>query len=306
MSKKQQHLISLDEFSCDEILELFKLAEKYLEAPFSNLLQKKTLVNLFFENSTRTRSSFEIAARNLSAEVVNIDISTSSLKKGESDIDTILTIEAMNPDFVTIRHSYSGIVKKMSKIVKTLSVINSGDGSGSHPTQALLDCFTIYKRGSFKNLEEFKGLKVAICGDIINSRVARSNIELLTKLRAEIRLIGPVSLLPKYWKQGNIEQFNVLNDGIKGVDVIQLLRIQKERMRDCSMTSNKDYFNCYGITEELLAKQKKRCFVMHPGPMNQGVEIERQVASNSGRCSVIEQVSNGVAMRQAILHFLNR
>jgi len=301
---KQKHFIDVDQLSLKQIEQIFSKADKYLKKPLNSSLKGKRLINLFFENSTRTRSSFEIAAKNSGAEVVNIDVSTSALKKGESEKDTILTLNAMEPDFITIRHSFGGIVKKLAEYSDRAVVVNSGDGAHAHPTQALLDAFTIYKAYKFKKITEFKKLTVAICGDVLNSRVARSNIRLLTMLGAKIHLIGPPTLLPKNMDSANLKIFYDLKEGVKGVNVIMALRIQKERMMSCFIPSISDYFKVYGITRDVLDLAKSNCILLHPGPMNRNVEIESSLAEDPKVSQVLKQVRHGVAIRQAVLELL--
>lgn len=298
MTKTRRDLINISTLTDNEIEQIFELAAQYLEQPRTNILQDSVLVNLFFEESTRTRSSFEIAAKNMGAEVINIDVSKSSLKKGETEIDTVKTLTAMQPNFITIRHYAAGAVESLAQY-STASIINSGDGAHAHPTQALLDAFTIkQKKASFKNL------KIAICGDIINSRVARSNLELLTRLGAEIRLLGPDTLLPKNLPNHGL--YHNLEEGIKDVDVIIMLRLQKERMKNSFLPSLSEYYKFYGLTQAKLERNAKSdVIVLHPGPMNRNVEIANDVADNPEICLVLEQVRNGVAVRQAILDFLN-
>jgi aspartate carbamoyltransferase catalytic subunit len=313
-------LISIDQLSAAEINEIHTEAEKYFYqssssnhssiAKFSNflncdkkILKGKILVNFFFENSTRTRMSFEIAAKRMGAEVVNIDISLSSLKKGESIIDTAKTINAMRPDFVAIRHNSSGIVELLKKHISA-SLINAGDGTNEHPSQALLDSFVIKQHK--KNL---KNLKVAICGDVLHSRVARSNIKLLQKFGAEIHVITPPTLMPhdyKNWLQENwnVKLFNSLAEGITGVDVVMMLRIQQERMLGCYIPSLGEYFKLFGLTHEKL-KLAPNALVLHPGPINRDVEISSALADDPKVSLILEQVEAGVAVRQALLKFLS-
>lgn len=298
-----KHFIDIDQLSVEDVVTIFAKAEQFITSPYSICLKDRKLINLFFENSTRTRSSFEIAALNLGADVINIDVSTSSLQKGESDQDTVLTLNAMLADFITIRHGDSGMVQKLSEY-SDASIINSGDGSYAHPTQALLDCFTIYKVKGFRDIAEFKKLTVTICGDIINSRVARSNIKLLTKLGSEIRLVGPSTLLPKFMVQDNIELFFDLKNAVRGTDVIYTLRVQRERMKSCSIPSMREYYYLYGVNYDVLNCAKKDCIILHPGPMNRNIEIMSMLADNVKVCKVLDQVRNGVVVRQAVLEFL--
>ncbi len=309
-------LISIDQLSVSDIKQIHDLAKSFfrnddLKRSFANAqddknfsLSGKILVNFFFENSTRTRTSFEIAAKRMGAEVVNIDISLSSLKKGESIIDTAKTINAMNPDFVAIRHNSSGILNILKKYIPA-SLINAGDGTNEHPSQALLDSFTI-----LQHKESLQNLKVAICGDVLHSRVARSNIKLLKKFGAEIRVITPPTLMPFEYKSWLKEQFDVtvfdnLESGIKDADVVMMLRIQQERMLGCYIPSLSEYFKIFGLTHEKLKAAKPDVLVLHPGPINRDVEISSDLADDEKFSLILEQVEAGVAVRQSILQFLN-
>lgn len=298
-------LISIDQLSLQDINEIHDSAEKYFRTtPNYNLeLAGKILVNFFFENSTRTRTSFEIAAKRMGAEVVNIDISLSSLKKGESIIDTAKTINVMKPDFVAIRHNGSGITALLKKYLSA-SLINAGDGTNEHPSQALLDSFVIRKHK--KNLQN---LKIAICGDVLHSRVARSNIKLLKKFGCEVRVITPPTFITHEYKNWmkeswNVEVFESLEQGIAGVDVVMMLRIQQERMQGCYIPSLSEYFKLFGLTHEKLKAAKPDVLVLHPGPINRDVEISSALADDENVSLILEQVEAGVAVRQAILKFL--
>lgn len=306
---KSKNLISINDLSEKEINSLLERAQDHFEnnrkRKFKPILEGKTLVNFFFENSTRTRTSFEIAAYNLGANVVNIDISLSSLKKGETIIDTAKTINAMNPDFVTIRHNSSGIVDLLAKYMNA-SVINAGDGTNEHPSQALLDVFTI-----LQNKKKINGLEIAICGDILHSRVARSNMILLSKLGANIRLIMPTTLITKDFESWAATKFGAkiyqdLESGIKNADVIMMLRIQQERMLGCFIPSSNEFFNIFGLTHKKLELAKKDVIVLHPGPINRDVEISSDLADDENFSLILNQVESGVAVRQAILEFLNK
>lgn len=299
-------LISIDDLSIQDIDHLHDEAAKYLENPRNYIpkLKDKVLVNFFFENSTRTRMSFEIAAKRLGIKVVNLDISLSSLKKGESIIDTAKTIDAMNPDFVAIRHNSSGIVSLLKEHISA-SLINAGDGANEHPSQALLDSFIIRKHKKTLN-----NLKVAICGDVLHSRVARSNIKLLTKYGCKINVIMPPTLITKDYKdwlkeKWNAEVFESLDVGIKDVDVVMMLRIQQERMIGCYIPSLSEYFKTYGLTHEKL-KLTNNAIVLHPGPINRDVEISSKLADDSSVSLILDQVEAGVVTRQAILDFISK
>lgn len=300
-------LISIDQISVDDANAIFNFADKYLLNPAldANFLKSKILVNFFFENSTRTRTSFEIASKRMGVEVVNIDISLSSLKKGESITDMSKTINAMSPDFVVIRHNLSGIIPLLKKHIDKSSIINAGDGTNEHPTQGLLDAFTIkrYKKN-------FKNLKVAICGDVLHSRVARSNIKLLTKLGCKISVITPQTLVTKdyrNWLYDNwgVELYCNLDSGIKDADVVMMLRIQQERMSGCYIPSLEEYFRYFGLSENSIKFAKSDVLVLHPGPINREVEISSNLADNEKHSAILTQVESGVVVRQAILKFLN-
>lgn len=261
------------------------------------LLRGKTIVNLFFENSTRTRTTFELAAKRLSADVLNINIETSATAKGEGLLDTVRNIQAMHVDMFVVRHSESGAPYFIARHVEPhVSVINAGDGRHSHPTQAMLDMFTIrrYKR-------TFEDLQVAIVGDILHSRVARSQILALNTLGVgQIRVIGPRTLLPVDAESLGVRVFHKMDDGLKDVDVVMMLRLQKERMRGAMLPSEHEYFACFGLTRERLRFAKPDAIVMHPGPINRGVEIESRVADGDSSV-ILQQVGYGIAIRMAIM-----
>jgi aspartate carbamoyltransferase catalytic subunit len=308
MAIENRNLLSIKNLSTQEIEQILDNSQTHFvhnqQKLINTSLQGKILVNFFFENSTRTRTSFEIAAKNLGAKVVNIDISLSSLKKGESLIDTAKTISAMNPDFVAIRHNASGIVELLSKYIDA-SVINAGDGTNEHPSQALLDAFTIRQ-----NKGRIEGLEIAICGDVLHSRVARSNIFLLSKLGAKIRLIMPPTLIItgfEDWVKNNwgIKVYQSLEAGIKDVDVIMMLRIQQERMESCFIPSLGEYYKLFGLDHQKLKLAKKDVIVLHPGPINRDVEISSDLADDNNFSLILNQVEAGVAVRQAILEFLS-
>jgi len=297
-----EHLITLQEVSAEQISEILKLAKVFKEVNERQvkkvpILKGKTVANFFFENSTRTKTSFEIAAKRLSADVLNLAISSSSVAKGETLIDTIRTIEAMQIDMVVIRHGVSGVPLMLTRNIKS-HVINAGDGMHEHPTQGLLDMFTIMDKK--KHLE---GLTVAIVGDIAHSRVARSNIWGLTKMGAKVRVVGPTTLIPRDIEQMGVEVYNDLEKGIKGADVVNILRIQLERMKKHLFPTIREYAMLFGVNTTKLKAAKSDCLVMHPGPMNRGIEISPNVAD--GPQSVIEeQVTNGVAVRMAVLYLM--
>jgi aspartate carbamoyltransferase catalytic subunit len=263
-------------------------------------LRGKTVVNLFFEDSTRTRISFELAAKRLSADVINFAAKGSSLSKGESLKDTAQTLEAMGADAIVLRHSASGSALRLAETDWVeASVINAGDGCHEHPTQALLDCHTIHQAKGC-----IDGLKVAICGDILHSRVARSNIFLLTKLGAEVRVIAPPTLMPAFVEQLGVKVFYTLTEGIQDVDVVLMLRLQLERMNGQYFPSLKEFFHFYGLDRQKLQLAKPDAIVMHPGPINRGVEIDSEIADDINQSVITQQVELGVAVRMACLESL--
>jgi aspartate carbamoyltransferase catalytic subunit len=301
---KPQHMLAISDFSPFEIAAILDLAQHYAEhgkalSTAQKVLAGQTQVNLFFENSTRTQSSFEIAGKRLGADVMNMAIAMSSVAKGETLIDTAMTINAMHPDYLVVRHQSSGAVELLAQKV-SCAVLNAGDGQHEHPTQALLDALTI--RRHFGKLE---GLTVSICGDILHSRVARSNIHLLSRMGARVRVVAPSTLLPSGIANFGVEVFRNMADGLRDADVVMMLRLQLERMSGAFVPSLREFYQFYGLTEEKLAHAKPNALVMHPGPMNRGVEIDSSVAD--GAQSVIrEQVEMGVAVRMAVLDALDR
>lgn len=300
----KKNLISIKDLSKPEIEWILDRSEKYFfKQQLDDKLKGKILINFFFENSTRTRTSFEIAAKRLDCQVVNIDISLSSLKKGESLIDTTKTINAMRPDFVAIRHNASGIVHLLSEYIDS-SVINAGDGTNEHPSQALLDAFVIRQ-----NKGRIQDLEIAICGDVLHSRVARSNVILLNKLGAKVRLITPPTLISKGFEEWAFDNWGIkvyqsLHEGIKNADVIMMLRIQQERMIGHHIPSLAEYYKLYGLDHNKLALAKKDVIVLHPGPINRDVEISSDLADDKKFSLILNQVEAGVAVRQAILEWL--
>ena len=264
------------------------------------LLRGRTLINLFFEASTRTQSSFELAGKRLGADVVNMSPRSSSMTKGETLIDTAVTLNAMKPDLLVVRHSSSGAAALLSQKVGC-SVINAGDGQHEHPTQALLDALSL--RRAFGDID---GLVVAICGDVLHSRVARSNVILLQLLGAHVRLVGPPTLMPSGADRWGVEVHHDMRKGVEGADVVMMLRLQLERMQGAFVPSVREYFRFYGLDREKLAKASPRVRVMHPGPMNRGVEIESGIADDPEISLVQDQVEMGVAVRMAILASLAR
>ena len=302
MLLKKKNIFGIEELSKEEIELIFEETRKFKalskkDIKKSAALKGRTVINIFFENSTRTRTSFELAGKRLGADVINISVSTSAISKGESLMDTALTLDAMHTDIYVLRHSVAGTAKMFAKYVKG-SVIDAGDGANEHPTQALLDAFTILEtRGSLE------GLKVAIVGDIIHSRVAKSNIYLLKKYGAEITLVGPKTLVPEEFKQFGVKIVDRIDDIIEESDVINLLRIQTERQNDSFFPSIREYHDLYGMNSERLARTKKDVIIMHPGPMNRGVEISFDVA-DCDRQVILDQVENGVAVRMALLKLI--
>ena len=260
-------------------------------------LRGKTTVNLFFEPSTRTRTSFELAAKRLSTDVINFSVPTSSVVKGESLIDTALTVQALGADFIIIRHSSSGVPHLLAKNLR-VSVINAGDGTNEHPTQALLDAFTIREKKG-----KVEGLTVAIVGDIAHSRVAKSNMYCLQKLGARVRLIGPPTLIPKEFHEMGVEVYHNMEEGMKGVEVLMMLRIQMERQGKGFFPSTEEYSRNWGLTPARLALTEDDVIVMHPGPMNRGIEIASEIADGP-KSVILEQVTNGIAVRMAVLYLL--
>ncbi|HEY6507809.1 MAG TPA: aspartate carbamoyltransferase catalytic subunit [Vicinamibacterales bacterium] len=301
-SLRRKDLLGIEELSAEEITLVLDTAEAMKEIGSRTIkkvpaLRGKTVVNLFFEPSTRTRTSFEIAEKRLSADTLNIAIGTSSVVKGETLVDTALTLEAMAPDMIVLRHQSSGAGHLLSRICKS-AIINAGDGTHEHPTQALLDAFTIRERKG-----RLAGLKVAIIGDLVHSRVLRSNLHLLTKMGAETWVCAPPTLVPPEMRRFGVVVTSVVEEAVRDADVVMLLRIQLERMEGAYFSSLREYSTVFGMTEERLRLAKPDVIIMHPGPMTRGVEISSEVAD--GPYSVIlDQVSNGVAVRMAVLYLL--
>ena len=300
---KKIHLVETADLNTKEIEFILDEAKKFINfnkkrVKKSNLLEGRTIFNLFFEDSTRTRTSFEVAAKRLGADLINVAVKDSSINKGETLLDTMTTINSMNPDVLIVRHPEEGISKRISNNVDAC-VINAGDGSHEHPTQALLDALTIMNR--FNN---FSKLQIAICGDILHSRVARSNIIILSKLGAKVNVIGPKQWLPKNINKLPVEVYTDMKKGLKNCDIVMMLRIQKERIVGKIMPNQKTYFNKYGLDYNKLKYAKKNAYVMHPGPMNRGVEIDSKLADDITRSLIQEQVAMGVAIRMACLDIL--
>ena len=297
-----KHILGIEGLSPPDINYLLNLSEKFSQQlskrEKSSFLNNKTCINLFFENSTRTRTSFELAGKKLSADILNISVSSSSIKKGETLIDTAMTLNAMQPDILVVRHPDAGAVQLLSEKVNC-SVINAGDGPHEHPTQALLDALTILRRKKV-----ISGLKVAICGDILHSRVARSNIHLLNTLGAEVRVIAPNTLIPYGVENLGVRVYNDMRLGINDVDIIIMLRLQLERMSGSYVPSIREYFRFFGLDREKLNYAKSDALILHPGPMNRGVEIDSELADDLDRTAIFEQVQMGVAVRMACLYAL--
>lgn len=304
----RKDLLGIRELSVEDITTVLDTAESFKEISTREIkkvptLRGKTIVNLFFEPSTRTRTSFEIAAKRLSADAINISASTSSVTKGETLVDTARNLEAMAPDAIVIRHPSAGVPHQLAKMVDA-AIINGGDGAHEHPTQALLDAFTIREKKV-----RIAGLNVAIIGDITHSRVARSNIHLLTKLGAHVRVAGPRTLIPPRFEEivenseGSLTVSRSPDDAIAGSDVVIMLRIQRERMSEAFFPSLKEYSIQYGLTLRRLELAVADCIVLHPGPVNRGIEISSEVV-DSARSLILDQVTNGVAVRMAVLFLL--
>ncbi|NRA35022.1 MAG: aspartate carbamoyltransferase catalytic subunit [Polyangiaceae bacterium] len=295
-----RHLLGTRDLSCERAESIFETADAFLEVtrrPIKKVptLRGKTVINLFFEASTRTRTSFELAGKRLGADVVNMSLSSSSTSKGETLRDTVATLDAMHPDVIVVRHNASGAAHYLAERTRA-AVVNAGDGMHEHPTQALLDAFSIRgKRGSLK------GLKIAICGDIAHSRVARSNALLFPTLGAEVRLAGPRTLLPRFVDALGCKSYDRLEPAIEGADVVMMLRIQQERLGGASFSTLREYSRVFGLTVDRLNLAAPDALVMHPGPMNRGVEIADDVA-DCDRSLVLDQVEAGVAIRMAVLY----
>ncbi|MEK7314473.1 MAG: aspartate carbamoyltransferase catalytic subunit [Deltaproteobacteria bacterium] len=302
MRLKRKDLLGMEELEKDEIELILSSAESFKEVSTREIkkvptLRGKTVINLFYEASTRTRTSFELAAKRMSADAVNISVSASSASKGETLKDTVLNLEAMNPDCVVIRHSSSGAPHMIARYLKS-SVVNAGDGAHEHPSQALLDLFTVKEK-----LGDIKGLNIAIIGDIAHSRVARSNIHGFTKLGAEITVCGPPTMLPMGIESLGCRVTHDMTEAIKSADVIMMLRLQLERQKKGLFPSVREYSSLYGLNKERLKKAKEGVLIMHPGPVNRGVEISPDVADGE-HSLILEQVTNGVAIRMAIFYLL--
>lgn len=305
MTFRARHLLGIEHLAPAEITTLLDLAETYVDlnrrtVKHSDALAGMTQINMFFETSTRTQSSFELAGKRLGADVMNMSMQTSSLKKGETLIDTALTLNAMRPDLLVVRHPHSGAVNLLAEKVNC-AVLNAGDGRHEHPTQALLDALTIRRTKG-----RLQRLTVAICGDIAHSRVARSNLFLLGKMENRLRLIGPSTLMPSGVQELGCEVYENMHEGLKDADVVMMLRLQRERMDGGFIASEREYFHRWGLDAEKLALAKPDAIVMHPGPMNRGVEIDGTIADDINRSVIQDQVEMGVAVRMAAMDLLAR
>ena len=298
-----RHLLQIEGMAARDIQTILDTAEQYVERNHAvdkkhKILTGRTLINLFFENSTRTRTSFELAGKRLSMDVINISAAASSTAKGETLLDTAMTLNAMQADAIVLRTPHAGAVQLIAEKVSA-HVINAGDGAHEHPTQALLDALTIRRKKG-----KLSGLKVAICGDIANSRVARSNIHLLKTMGATVTLVAPPTLMPTGVDGFGVPATNDMREGLRDADVVMMLRIQHERMAGRGIASVRDYFMSYGLSYEKLRHAAPDALVMHPGPMNRGVEIDTDVADDIQRSAILDQVEMGVAVRQAVLELL--
>ena len=302
---RHRNLLGIEGLSADEIGLLLDVSETYVEQnrkanKKGTALRGRTIINIFFETSTRTRTSFELAGKRLGADTINMSVATSAIKKGETLLDTAITLNAMHPDVLVVRHPESGAVKLLAEKVDC-AVINAGDGSHEHPTQALLDALTIRRRTG-----RLRGLTVAICGDVLHSRVARSNIYLLQIMGARVRVVAPTTLLPMQVERLGVEAFHDMEKGLEDCDIVMMLRLQTERMQGNFVPSIREYFHYFGLTRDKLAFAKPDALVMHPGPMNRGVEIDSEIADDIDRSLIREQVEMGVAVRMACLDLLTR
>ena len=296
----QKHLLGIQDLSISDVNYILNEAKQFIKLNKSknkklDTLRGKTQINLFFEPSTRTQSSFELAGKRLGADVMSMNIVNSAIKKGETLMDTAMTLNAMHPDLIVIRHQDSGACNLLSQKVNC-TVINAGDGRREHPTQALLDALTIIEKKG-----KIQGLKISICGDILHSRVARSNIYLLTMLGAEVNIIAPTNLMPKDIEKFGVNKFSDIREGLKDSDIVMMLRLQNERMNSSFLSSNREYYEYYGLTVDKLNYAKDDAIIMHPGPMNRGIEIDTNLADDINKSVIQEQVEYGVAVRMACL-----
>ncbi|MBF0370860.1 MAG: aspartate carbamoyltransferase catalytic subunit [Magnetococcales bacterium] len=305
----RKHLLGMEGLSRDEISTLLETAASIREINRREIkkvptLRGRTVINLFYENSTRTRTSFELAGKRMSADVINVSVATSSVAKGETLYDTMANLEAMNPDVVVVRHPQSGANEFLAQHLDT-AIVNAGDGRHEHPTQALLDILTIDDNLPRLGRDNFEGMEVAICGDSLHSRVARSNAIALKTLGAKVRFVGPPTLMPTRAEEAfGVKVYHDMDEGLDGVQVVMMLRLQRERMSGGFFPSIREYFEFWGLSRSRLAKAAPEAIVMHPGPMNRGVEIASDVADDPDRAVILEQVANGLAVRMAILYRL--
>jgi aspartate carbamoyltransferase catalytic subunit len=305
MTFRARHLLGIDHLAPDDIRAVLDLSERYVDLnrrtiKRTDVLAGMTQINMFFEASTRTQASFELAGKRLGADVMTMSVAQSSVRKGETLIDTAMTLNAMQPDLLVVRHPSSGAVNLLASKV-TCAVLNAGDGRHEHPTQALLDALTIRRAKG-----RIQRLTVAICGDIAHSRVARSNLILLGKMENRIRLIAPATLMPAGVAEFGCEVFDDMAEGLKGADVVMMLRLQRERMDGGFIPSEREYYHRYGLDAEKLAHARPDAIVMHPGPMNRGVEIDGTLADDINRSVIQDQVEMGVAVRMACMDLLSR
>jgi len=296
----QKHLLGIQDLSISDVNYILSEAKQFIKLNRSDnkkidTLKGKTQINLFFEPSTRTQSSFELAGKRLGADVMSMNIVNSVIKKGETLIDTAMTLNAMHPNLIVVRHQDSGACNLLSQKVEC-AVINAGDGRREHPTQALLDALTIKEKKG-----KVQGLRIAICGDILHSRVARSNIYLLNMLGAEVNIVAPTNLMPKNLEKFGVNKFSDMKKGLKDCDIVMMLRLQNERMNSSFLASNREYYEYYGLTPDKLDCAKNDALIMHPGPMNRGIEIDTNLADDINKSIIQEQVELGVAVRMACL-----
>jgi aspartate carbamoyltransferase catalytic subunit len=302
---QHRHLLGIEGLRPSEIQDLLDRADGFVDLNRRSdkklqLLRGLTQINLFFEASTRTQTSFELAGKRLGADVVNMSVASSAMKKGETLIDTAMTLNAMHPDVLVVRHQDSGAVELLARHVRC-SVVNAGDGAHEHPTQALLDALTIRRRKG-----RIEGLTVAICGDILHSRVARSNILLLLAMGARVRVVAPATLLPAGVESFGVEALTDMQRGLEDADIVMMLRLQTERMQGSFVPSVAEYFRFHGLTHDKLRVARPDALIMHPGPMNRGVEIDGVVADDIDRSAILDQVEMGVAVRMAVLDVVTR
>jgi aspartate carbamoyltransferase catalytic subunit len=305
MTFRAQHLLGIEHLAPDEITTLLDLSDRYANENRDGIVHRDVLagltqINMFFENSTRTQASFELAGKRLGADVMNMAMAQSSVKKGETLIDTALTLNAMHPDLLVVRHNASGAVDLLAQKVNC-AVLNAGDGRHEHPTQALLDALTIRRAKG-----RLHRLSIAICGDVLHSRVARSNILLLGKMENRVRLVAPPTLMPAGAAELGVEVYEDMEKGLKDVDVVMMLRLQKERMDGGFVPSEREYYHRFGLDAAKLSRAKPDAIVMHPGPMNRGVEIDGTIADDINRSVIQTQVEMGVAVRMAAMDLLAR